>query len=227
MTAPRIPGGAFRFLMLDVRQLDITRGDRALIRGFDLQVTPGTLVLLTGSNGSGKTSLLRAICGLVAPAGGTISWNSEDVRQLREEYARQLIYVGHLNGLKDDLSPAENLAVLCRLAGIASTDAQRADALQQFGLAGREHLPVRVLSQGQRRRTALSRLALSQSLPLWILDEPFAALDSAATVYLQSVITQHLAGGGMAVISTHQDTAIEASRTLAINLGGGDAKDLS
>lgn len=212
--------------MLDVRQLDITRGDRVLIRGFDLQVTPGTLVLLTGSNGSGKTSLLRAICGLLAPAGGTVSWNAEDVRHLREEYARQLVYVGHLNGLKDDLSPAENLAVLCRLAGLASTEAERAAALQQFGLAGREHLPVRVLSQGQRRRTALSRLALSQSLPLWVLDEPLAALDSAATAQLQSVIAQHLSRGGMAVISTHQDSAIVAPHTLNIDLGSSSGQVL-
>ncbi len=204
--------------MLEARKIEITRGDRRLFSGLDLALQPGTLLRVKGSNGSGKTSLLRALCGLLLPASGNILWNGEPIRSLREDFWRNLVYVGHTNALKDELTATENLGVLCALSGISSSVAEQAQALAQFGLAGRGHLPAKSLSQGQRRRTALARLQLSRTLKLWILDEPFAALDSAAVGHLQSVIGAHLADGGMVVMTTHQEAEIAAPETVELDL---------
>lgn len=206
--------------MLETRNLEITRGDRRLLDSVELALKPGTLLRVAGSNGSGKTSLLRALCGLLAPSAGDILWNGENIRALREEFCRNLVYVGHNNALKDELTASENLRVLCALSGIATGEAERLDALAAFGLQGREHLPAKSLSQGQRRRTALARLALAGALPLWILDEPLAALDTAAVSHVQDVVSRHLAGGGMVVMTTHQDAAIAAPVTQQLDLDG-------
>jgi heme exporter protein A len=206
--------------MLETRNLEITRGDRRLLDSVELALKPGTLLRVTGANGSGKTSLLRALCGLLAPSAGDILWNGENIRALREEFCRNLVYVGHNNALKDELTASENLRVLCALSGIATGEAERRDALAAFGLQGREHLPAKSLSQGQRRRTALARLALAGALPLWILDEPLAALDTAAVRQFQDVVSRHLAGGGMVVMTTHQDAAIAAPATQQLDLDG-------
>ena len=206
--------------MLETRNLEITRGDRRLLDSVELALKPGTLLHVTGANGSGKTSLLRALCGLLAPSAGDILWNGENIRALREEFCRNLVYVGHNNALKDELTASENLRVLCALSGIATGETERRDALAAFGLQGREHLPAKSLSQGQRRRTALARLALAGALPLWILDEPFAALDPAAVSHVQEVVSRHLAAGGMVVMTTHQDAAIAAPVTQQLDLDG-------
>jgi heme exporter protein A len=204
--------------MLQARNLEITRGDRRLFGGIALELRPGTLLRVTGSNGSGKTSLLRALCGLVMPSAGEILWQNGNIRTLGEEYWKHLIHIGHQNALKDELSARENLAALCALSGIRAGIHEQGEALARFGLAGREHLPAKVLSQGQRRRTTLARLALSAALPLWILDEPFAALDAAAVSHLQSIITTHLASGGMVVLTTHQEAPISAPAVLGLDL---------
>lgn len=204
--------------MLEAQKIEITRGDRRLFSGLDIALTPGTLLRVTGSNGSGKTSLLRALCGLLLPTAGNICWNGENIRSLREEYWRNLVYVGHTNALKDELTAAENLGVLCAMSGVHCTALQQSQALAQFGLAGRVHLPAKALSQGQRRRTTLARLPLCSRLKLWILDEPFAALDSAAVSHLQSVISGHLAGGGMVVMTTHQEAEIPAPTITELDL---------
>lgn len=206
--------------MLETRNLEITRGDRRLLDSVELALKPGTLLRVTGSNGSGKTSLLRALCGLLAPSAGDILWNGESIRALREEFCRNLVYVGHNNALKDELTASENLRVLCALSGIATSEAERRSALAAFGLQGREHLPAKSLSQGQRRRTALARLALAGALPLWILDEPLAALDTAAVSHVQDVVSRHLAAGGMVVMTTHQDAVIAAPVTQQLDLDG-------
>ncbi len=204
--------------MLEAHQIEITRGDRRLFADLSLALESGMLLLVTGSNGSGKTSLLRALCGLLLPAAGEVRWHGRNIRALREEYWRHLAYIGHLNALKDELTASENLRTLCALSGIHTTPQQQQQALAQFGLAGREHLPAKVLSQGQRRRTALARLPLSGALPLWVLDEPFAALDSAAISRVQSVVGDHLAQGGMVVMTTHQQVPIPAPVIREINL---------
>jgi heme exporter protein A len=205
--------------MLEALDLEAARGDAVLFRGLSFSLGPGALLHVTGANGSGKTSLLRALCGLLLPSAGEVRWKGKPVRALREEYWKCLAYVGHADALKDDLTAEENLGVSCALAGLAVPAARARGALESFGLGARARLPVRALSQGQRRRAALARLAVSAAQPLWILDEPFAALDTAAVELVRSLAGQHLAGGGMLVITSHQDVRISAPSQTAINLG--------
>jgi heme exporter protein A len=205
--------------MLEALELEATRGDAVLFRGIGFALAPGALLRVTGANGSGKTSLLRVLCGLLAPSAGSVRWNRRDIRALSADYRGNFSYVGHANALKSDLTVAENLAVACALAGLAATPARLAGALERLGLASRRHLPAKALSQGQRRRAALARLALSEALPLWILDEPFAALDVEAIDTVQSLVGEHLARGGMAVLTTHQEARIKAPSVTDIDLG--------
>jgi len=204
--------------MLETRDLAATRGDTTLFSGLGFSLSPGALLRVTGANGSGKTSLLRALCGLLMPSAGEVRWNGENVRALREEYWKHLAYVGHADALKDDLTVEENLAITCALAGLQVPASRANAAIEGFGLAGRERLPARALSQGQRRRAALARLAVSEALPLWILDEPFAALDAAAVEHVQSIVGAHLTRGGMVVLTTHQEARIKAPTVTDINL---------
>ncbi len=206
--------------MLEAHDIEITRGDRRLFGNLSLALTPGTLLLVTGANGSGKTSLLRALCGLLLPTAGAVRWQGENIRSLREEYWRHLVYIGHSNALKDELTATENLGVLCALSGVRTDADQQRQTLAQFGLGGREHLPAKALSQGQRRRTTLARLSLCAALKLWILDEPFAALDSAAVGHMQSVVGTHLNDGGMVVMTTHQEVPIAAPAMRELKLDG-------
>lgn len=205
--------------MLEARELAATRGDNTLFSGLAFTLAPGALLRVTGANGSGKTSLLRALCGLLLPSAGEVRWNSANVRTLREEYWKHLAYIGHADGLKGDLTVAENLAFACALAGLEVPFPRMEAAIETFGLAGRERLPARALSQGQRRRTALARLAVSESQPLWILDEPFSALDAQAVDTVRSLVGAHLARGGMVVLTTHQEARIDAPAATDISLG--------
>jgi heme exporter protein A len=204
--------------MLEARDLAATRGDRMLFRGLAFALAPGGLLRVTGANGRGKTTLLRALCGLLLPAAGDVRWKGESIRTLREEYWSELLYIGHANALKDDLTAAENLAFSGGIAGRAVSREAVQAALGRFGLEGREGLPVRALSQGQRRRAALARLAVGATQPLWILDEPFAALDAAGMELVLSLAGAHLARGGMVVLTTHQDARITAPSVTDINL---------
>jgi len=204
--------------MLEAHELEATRGDATLFTGLGFTLRPGTLLRVTGANGSGKTSLLRALCGLLLPSAGEVRWNGENIRALREEYWKCLAYVGHANALKDDLTAEENLKVACALSGRSVSAAQSRLALESFGLVGRSHLAARALSQGQRRRAALARLAVSEALPLWILDEPFAALDAKAVEQVQSLAGEHLARGGMVVLTSHQEMNVAATSVTDVNL---------
>jgi heme exporter protein A len=204
--------------MLEAQNLAATRGDTTLFSELSFALAPGALLRLTGANGSGKTSLLRALCGLLMPSAGEVRWNGENIRALREEYWKHLAYVGHADALKDDLTVEENLAIGCALTGLQVPASRARAAIESLGLAGRERLPARVLSQGQRRRAALARLAVSEALPLWILDEPFAALDTAAVERVQSLVGEHLSRGGMVVLTTHQEARIKAPSVTDINL---------
>jgi heme exporter protein A len=205
--------------MLEALDLEATRGDAVLFRGLSFSLAPGALLHVTGANGSGKTSLLRALCGLLLPSAGEVRWKGERIRSLREEYRKCLAYIGHADALKGDLTAEENLEVSCALAGLAVPAARARGALESFGLGARARLPVRSLSQGQRRRAALARLAVSEAAPLWILDEPFAALDAAAVELVRSLAGQHLESGGMLVVTSHQEVGIAAASQSAINLG--------
>jgi len=205
--------------MLEAHDLAATRGENTLFSGLAFSLVPGALLRVSGANGSGKTSLLRALCGLLAPSAGEVRWNGENVRKLREDYATHLLYVGHADALKDDLTVAENLEVACSLAGLPVSTSRATAAIEALGLGGREQRPARALSQGQRRRAVLARLAVSESLPLWILDEPFAALDAAAVERVRSLVGGHLARGGMVVLTTHQEARIDAPSATDIQLG--------
>jgi heme exporter protein A len=204
--------------MLEARDLAATRGDSTLFSELGFTLAPGALLRVTGANGSGKTSLLRALCGLLLPSAGEVRWNGESIRSLREEYWKHLAYIGHADALKGDLTVLENLAFACALAGLDVPVARARAALESFGLASREQLPARALSQGQRRRAALARLAVSEAQTLWILDEPFAALDVQAVERAQSLAAEHLARGGMVVLTTHQEARIKAPSVTDINL---------
>lgn len=193
--------------MLEAVGLDCERSGRTLFRGLSFTVGPGELLRVAGPNGSGKTSLVRILCGLLAPAQGEVRWRGTPIRRLAEEYSRELVYIGHAAALKDDLTAFENLDIACRLAGVAAGREALAGALGAFVVPA---LPVRKLSQGQRRRAALARLLVSGRVPLWLLDEPFAALDAAAASYAEEVIGRHLQAGGSVVYTTHQPAALDA-----------------
>jgi heme exporter protein A len=193
--------------MLEAHGLTCLRGVRCLFSELDFAIQPGELLHVRGANGSGKTSLLRILVGLSRADAGRVSWRGEDIRDIRESYAEFLVYLGHFPATKDDLSVVENLMVSAQLAGSTPAGKQLSAALYTVGLHGCENLPARVLSQGQRRRLALARLWLDER-PLWVLDEPFTALDVQASFLLEARLDQHLANGGMVVMTTHQTPAV-------------------
>lgn len=204
--------------MLEVCNLACSRGDHQLFDGLSFTLSAGELLQVQGANGSGKTTLLRTLCGFVQPVAGEIRWRGQNVRDMDEDYYADVIYLGHLNAIKDELSALENLHIGAALAGCAVTQQQAIAALRRMGLRGRETLAVKVLSQGQRRRVALARLLVSNA-PLWILDEPLAALDVGAVGLMQELIGEHLAKQGMVIFTTHQALSVAgvATRQLALS----------
>jgi len=211
---PRIDQAA----MLEARQLECTRGDRRLFTGLEFSLGDGELLYLHGHNGSGKTTLLRTVCGLIVPSAGEVRWRGQPIRRQRDEFAAEVVYIGHKNGIKDDLTAIENLRVAAALDGLSLDSAPAVEALARLGLRGHDDLPTRVLSQGQKRRVALARLLVSTA-PLWILDEPFTALDTAAVTLLQEVIREHVAAGGMVMLTTHQEVALTSGEVKRLKLG--------
>ena len=204
--------------MLSVSDLECQRGDRRLFSGVGFRLGDGELMYLQGRNGTGKTSLLRLLCGLLPPAGGEIFWRGQPIKRLGEDYRRELCFLGHHNAIKEELTPLENLSISAALAATPLDTEQALDALAQLGLAGREDLPCRYLSQGQKRRVALSRLVFDRR-PLWLLDEPFVALDTAAVELVAGLIGAHLQRGGLAVLTTHQPVEIVGGITRQLVLG--------
>jgi heme exporter protein A len=211
-------------MTLHALQLACTRGDRQLFNNVNFEIFPGEALHVVGTNGSGKTSLLRMLCGLSFPAAGEVRWSGQKIQSVREEFASQLLYLGHANGVKDDLTACENVMVAATLSGSRVTREDASQALAQLGLARVANLPTRVLSQGQRKRVALARLRLSMAVaPLWILDEPFTALDLSAVTELCSTLHHHLAHGGMVIYTTHQEIALNARRTQRLDLSQDNA----
>jgi heme exporter protein A len=205
--------------MLDVADLACIRGDRQLFSQLSFSVAPETLLHVRGRNGSGKTTLLRALCGLLRADAGEIRWHGESIRDLAEDYHRDLLYFGHVNGIKADLTGLENLRIAATLDQDPVGDAAITAALDRIGLGGFEDLPTRMLSQGQKKRVALARLILSKA-PLWILDEPFTALDVDAVDLLQALIAEQVAGGGTVVLTTHQEVELTRGEIQRLTLGG-------
>ncbi len=203
--------------MLTANNLTCVRGDRVLFRNTQLQLNNGGLLYVLGENGSGKSSLLKVISGLLYSQEGEVLWNGKSIRRDKEEYQSNLVYIGHQNGLKDDLTALENLMFIARLANKDIKDGDALGALDAIGIKRCANLPVRVLSQGQKRRVALARLWITNSR-LWVLDEPFAALDSFSIDSMASRIGEHLIGGGMAVITTHQHIELKSQSTQTVRL---------
>lgn len=188
--------------MLDVTDLQLARGGRLLCAGFDLQVRAGEALLVEGANGAGKSTLLRSLAGLQPLHAQRLCWNGLQGRAAREALAQELCFLGHRDGLHEALTATENLDHALRLGGEVQPAGRIAQALRDAGLQAVAQAPLRRLSQGQRRRVALARLALTRRR-LWLLDEPLAALDEAARQDFNDRLAQHLRQGGMALISTH------------------------
>jgi heme exporter protein A len=203
--------------MLAAQGLACLRGDRLLFKNVGFELQAGGLLYVLGENGSGKSSLLRLLCGLGMPEAGDVLWQGESIKQNAEAYLSNLTYLGHLNGLKDDLTALENLQTGARLMGNDVNTQQALEALTAIGIARCADLPARVLSQGQKRRVALAGLWLAKT-KLWILDEPFAALDVASITVLAEQLNRHLVNGGMAILTTHQEVAVNAQSTQTLRL---------
>ncbi len=202
----------FRPGVLGARSLACRRGRRLLFRGLDLQLDAGSVTWLRGTNGSGKTSLMRILAGLSTPAEGQVTWNGAAVQGTGGVARLGTVYIGHANALKDDLTLAEAVAFLGTLHGLTDATRRAQMALERMGLASRRDALVRTLSQGQRRRGALSRLALDDAPRTWILDEPYDALDRHSVAQLSTLIESHAARGGAVLLTSHQDVALRQAR---------------
>jgi heme exporter protein A len=202
----------------EVRDLSLTRGQRVLLDRLHFVLAPGDAVLLQGPNGSGKSSLLRALLGL-SPATGTVHFADQAFTPASGRLCRHALYQGHASGLKGELDALENLALAAALDGNPADDASLRAALQTTGLARESRIACRRLSQGQKQRLVLARFALANqraalSRPLWLLDEPSAALDRAGAAMLDTLLAGHLKRGGAALVATHLPMLASADSTL-------------
>ncbi len=187
--------------MLNIKHLQCIRDDRVLFEDLNFSLDSGQLLQIEGRNGSGKTSLLRILCGFTLPTEGTVYWKDEDIQETQSNYCANLAYIGHHPGVKAELTPLENLAMAQALS-ISPSYIGLDEALDKVGLYGFEDVPARTLSAGQQRRVALARLLVNEA-KLWILDEPFTALDKSAIRMIETLLDEHASNGGMAVLTSH------------------------
>lgn len=199
--------------MLNVIDLSCVRGERSVFTGVDFKVEPGEWLHVRGANGCGKTSLLRLLTGLSRPVQGEIRWCGKPTAHDAQAYRADLLFLGHQAAVKEELTALENLQLGSELDGRALPRPEALAALQYLGLKGREDQPVRSLSAGQKRRVLLSRL-VTRKAKLWLLDEPFAALDTRAVEMLGTLIGEHLDRGGMAVVTSHQAVQIASGKAI-------------
>jgi heme exporter protein A len=199
-------------LLLEARNIDVWRGERCLVRGLDFALAAGQLALVIGPNGAGKTSLLRILAGLAPTASGILTWNAVPLRRLAPEQRADIGYGGHLDGLKKDLTVAENLAFWASLRGHQRGFDDLLAELDLDAVAGKQ---VRFLSAGQRRRAGLAALRVGGAR-LWILDEPMTNLDSAGRSLVARWLFEHLEGGGIAVVATHQAEELKRPGALLV-----------
>ena len=184
------------------------RGERTLFQHLDLALEPGAVIWLRGRNGRGKTSLLRLLAGLATPMAGEVRVHGVAQRRSAPAWRSELVYIGHQNALNGDLTASEALAFLERLGGRRHDSARVEAALARLGVQHKRRAPVRTLSQGQRRRVALARLALALECRLWLLDEPFDALDVDGVSALNELLAEHAARGGAALLTSHQPLSL-------------------
>jgi len=190
--------------VLEAFELRCERGERRLFDRLSFRVAAGRCLHIAGDNGAGKTSLLRILCGLLRPTSGEVRWRGRPIVQARDEYGADLVYVGHLNGVKEDLTAAENLSIWAAMAGLRIGAGRLAQALQLLSIDRFAQWPAGRLSQGQKRRIGLARLALASDARVWILDEPFSALDRHGVETLNRLIEQRVRSEGAVVLTTHQ-----------------------
>lgn len=202
---------------LQVRDLACRRGERLLFEHLDFELQSGELLLIEGQNGCGKTTLLKTLASIRHPDSGDIRWNNHPTHKQREEFHQQLFWLGHHNAIKGDLTAVENLRIQANLQEVNVPDNRIWDALDTIGLYGYEDLPTKVLSQGQKRRVALAGFLLTTA-KLWILDEPFSALDVRAVDLLQSILRKHVEQGGMVILTTHQEVALMSDQIKRLQL---------
>ncbi len=188
--------------MFKAVQLECVKGYDSLFRDISFELLPGEILQIEGTNGSGKTSLLRILTGLSQPAEGEVFWDGQNIEKDPAHFNQNLIYIGHLNALKAELSALENLELVRQyLNNTNALTTQR--ALANVGLAGYEHILAHQLSAGQKRRVALARLQLNHA-PLWVLDEPTTAIDKQGVIAFQQTIENHTQNGGMVILTAHQ-----------------------
>ena len=203
--------------MLEVHDLAAHRGHARLFEGLSFKVEPGHALVVTGANGTGKTTLLRMLAGLSLPAAGEIRWDGKPVAPFDPAVRASIAFAGHAPALKDELTTEENLRALVTLGGETASPEAIRGALDAVALGSRRTLQARVLSQGQRRRVGLARLSLLMR-PLWVLDEPTTALDTAGAAMLAGMIATHLDRGGLAVAATHTPLGLPAAQVRSITL---------
>ena len=193
---------------LSAKELTLIRGETCLFQGLSFALDPGELLLLEGQNGSGKTSLMRAIAGMLSLESGEIFWNDIPVNRQRQEFHGALVWIAHRTGLKGDLTLVENL----RFEGVLrpQADVDKAGIYARLGISRLKSLPLRSLSAGQQRRVALARMLLAD-VPLWLMDEPFTNLDRDGRKLVVQLVEEHLEAGGMCVMAAHQDVEINAT----------------
>ncbi len=194
------------------------RRERTLFEDLGFELANGGLLHINGANGSGKTSLLRILCGLLQPAAGAVEWNGMPIRSLAEEFHGHVAYLGHLNAVKDELSASENLAYAAQIGGLPCISKEISEALDRWSLRSVTEVPCKFLSQGQKRRLGLARISLFASRALWVLDEPFASLDAEGIENVRLLIEHHLGANGMAVLTSHQLVPIKAAALLRLEL---------
>lgn len=204
-------------LLLEISGLECWRGDLCLFESFGLSIRAGQALQVTGANGSGKTTLLRAICGLTRAENGEIRWRGQPVDQSAALFRSEILYLGHENGLKLELSARENLRALKNIAG-RPRNVSPEEGLARLGLEDFAHRPVRTLSSGQRRRVALARMTLVEA-SLWLLDEPFTALDDEGTARVNRLVDEHLDAGGALLFTSHAPIALTGGAPGKIALG--------
>jgi len=204
--------------LLELERIACERGGRRLFDGLTLGLQAGDLLRVKGANGSGKTSLLRLLCGLQMPSEGTVRWRGVPLPQAREPLGQEQIYLAHRAALADELSPLDNLRWAQAMAGEHTATPALLQALEATGVRGLAQRPVRALSEGQRQRCVLARLALLPRRTLWLLDEPFNALDADATLWLRERIAAHRRAGGVVVLSDHQGLPHDGPAPIEVRL---------